>query len=237
MESKDELNKNKVDDKEPLPPIPDLGIASTEVCRLEKQQNILSRTEGLALIRSLNAIQLSICNKIRQWCLDKVNGKMPEPLRVLITGGARTGKTHPIRAIQYEANRLLAPMRRYPDNISVLLTAPTGIAAYNLNASTIHTAFSIPAEITDTYRMLSDDTLNTLRIKYIDLQLVIIDEVSVVSHNLLAWTHGRLRQIKQTGNSTFENIGVIAVCDFYQLPPVRAAGLCSDDVKVNCRIP
>ena len=43
--------------------------------------------------------QSQVFYKIRQWCLDKVNGKNPEPFHMFITGGAGTDKSHLIKCI------------------------------------------------------------------------------------------------------------------------------------------
>ncbi|XP_047183305.1 uncharacterized protein LOC124849374 [Scophthalmus maximus] len=234
--------KEELKDREPLEEyevnptgegnVPDLaavGEPVAQVANLEKKNN-MCRSDGLALIRSLNEIQLSVFYQVRQWCLEKVAGKKPDALHVFLTGGAGTGKSHLIKAIQYEATRLLSTMCRNPDNICVELTAPTGIAAYNLHAATIHNTFGIGIDVRLPYTPLGEERLSTLRAKYSDLQLVIIDEISMVDHKLLAYVHGRLRQIKQVGDfSPFGNVSVIAVGDFFQLPPVKGKALYVED--------
>ena len=62
---------------------------------------------------------------------------------------------------------------------------------------------------------------------------MIIDEISMVDHNL-SYVHSRLRQIKQTGDfSPFGNVSVIAVWDFFQLPRVKGKPLYVDVVGVD----
>ncbi|XP_076132870.1 uncharacterized protein LOC143114916 [Alosa pseudoharengus] len=221
-----------VDD--PAENIPDLADGDKQNLHLEKQKNSMCRAEGLALLRSLNVTQMSVFNQIRQWCLHKIQGKGPPPFHVFITGGAGTGKSHLIKAIQYEANRLLCRTSHNPDDLCVLLTAPTGIAAHNVRAATIHSAFCIGTNIKLPYSPLGEEKLNTLRSTLGNLQILIIDEISMVDHKLLAYIHGRLRQIKQTGNfSSFGNVSVIAVGDHYQLGPVRGTPLYVDNQGIN----
>ena len=130
---------------------------------------------------------MCIFYQIRQWCLAKVMGEKPDPLHVFITGGTGTGKSHLIKALQYEATRLLSTVSRQPDDICVLLTAQTEIAAHNLHASTIHSALSIGMDVRLPYIPLGEEEVNLLCAKYSSLPILMIDEISMVSHNLLAY--------------------------------------------------
>ncbi|XP_042261506.1 ATP-dependent DNA helicase PIF5-like [Thunnus maccoyii] len=215
MRQQQEGEKSDEQLMEAMENVPDLAVDNKKLAHLERPRKIMPRSEGLALVRSLNETQMAVFYKVRQWCLQKVMGRNPEPMHVFVTGGAGTGKSHLIRAIQYEAGRLLSTLCHQPDDICVLLTASTGIAAYSLNAATIHHTLSIGTHSSLPYTPLGEDKLNSLRAKFSQLQILIIDEISMVDHNLLTYVHGRLRQLKHTGDfSPFGNVSVIAVGDF-----------------------
>ena len=60
-----------------------------------------------------------------------------------------------------------------------------------------------------------------MRVKYENLQLLIIDEISMVSKNMMNFIHGRLDQIKCNKSSAwFGGVSILAVGDLYQIPPV-----------------
>ena len=66
---------------------------------------------------------------------------------------------------------------------------------------------------------MSADQLNTFRIKYKHLKVVIIDEISMVGKKTFDFIDTRLQQL--TGiRAPFGGLSVIAVGDFYQLKPV-----------------
>jgi hypothetical protein len=79
-------------------------------------------------------------------------------------------------------------------------------------------------------KSLVEEQANTLRCKLQNLQLLIIDEVSMVSTPMLNLIHSRLQQVKQPSSQSavFGNINILAVGDFYQVPPVAAKPLTSN---------
>lgn len=175
-------------------------------------------------LRSMNDIQQKVFFKIRDWCLQMIWKKNPDPFHVFLTGGAGTGKSHLIRCIFHEATRILSKTADSPDSTCVLLTAPTGTAAFNIQGMTVHSAFAINKTVRLPYQPLGESLLNTLRSKFDNLSIVIIDEVSMVDQKILAYVHGRLSQIKHT-KKLFGAVSILAVGDFYQLPPVKGLAL------------
>ena len=199
LECQEEMSNNNDTNQNEREAIPDLQSDTKATLSKEFPTHSIQRAEGLSIMRTLNEQQTQIFYKIRAWCLDKVNGKNPDPFRVFISGGAGTGKSHLIKAVYYESCRLFARMSINPDDTHVSLAAPTGVAAYNINGSTIHSTFAITTSAKLPYQPLGDEKINSLRATMKDLQILILDEVSMVDHKILTYVHGRLRQIKTEG--------------------------------------
>ncbi|XP_063411592.1 uncharacterized protein LOC134694510 [Mytilus trossulus] len=212
--------------------LPDLNREVEKEFSLPIRSTVFTNKEIIPMLRSMNENQKHIFFDIRHWCLQKANGKHVDPFYVFITGGAGTGKSQLIKCLYFEISRILAPILCNPDDVSVLLTAPTGTAAFNINGMTIHSCLSIFKSLSKDHATLSEDKLNTLRTKLDNLQVLIIDEISMVNKRLLYFVHERLRQIKKKPESClFGGVSIIAVGDFYQLPPVKSKK--SDKLYVN----
>lgn len=235
----DELEKEhfNIEDYSEIPELNMPNRHAKPVANIELRQTFPTTHEIQLLLRQLNTDQKMFFYKIRKWCLDKVNGENPEPFQIFITGGAGTGKSHLIKCLYHETTKLLASHATNPDDIVVLLTAPTVTAAFNINGTTLHRAFSLPKSLALPYVYLRDSQLNKLRIQLRSLKILIIDEdeISMVGQNTLIYVNERLRQIKQSGNAVFGNICVIAVGDFFQLPPVRQR--CLYDLRSQYSLP
>ena len=105
----------------------------------------------------------------------------------------------------------------------VAVCAPTGIAASHLpQGMTINALFSIPCRKNREMlaQPLSLKSLEKLRkrLQKDELSLIVIDEISMVTCEMIDSIDQRLRQVFQT-QSDFGGISVLAVGDFYQLKP------------------
>ena len=108
---------------------------------------------------------------------------------------------------------------------NVLVAAPTGVAAFNINGLTLHSLLQLPTQNKSdaTYRPLSARSYKILSESFKHLQYLIIDEISMVSYNTLEHIHLRLNEVKRKFQDTdtfFGNVSVITFGDLYQLRPV-----------------
>ena len=182
-------------------------------------------------MRGLNEQQRSIVMFHRDWCKKAIlalkEGKPVEPYHVFLSGAGGVGKSHVIKLVHSDTLKLLKLSGAFePDDVIALLTAPTGVAAFNINGMTLHSAFLLGRSKYSGFLPLSHDKLNTLRTKLSRLMFVIIDEVSMVGSNMLLEIHKRLQQIKGVSDDkVFGGVSILAVGDLYQLPPVGQAPL------------
>ena len=106
-----------------------------------------------------------------------------------------------------------------PDDVKVVKTAPTGKAAFNIKGNTLHAAFKIPANRGFEYCALDNDRLNTIRTQLKKLQVILIDEISMVGSSMFNFLNLRLQQIRGT-KEPFGGLSLITVGYLFHLKPV-----------------
>lgn len=123
---------------------------------------------------------------------------------MFITGKAGTGKSYLLKYFKEHTKK------------NVLYTAPTGIAAINIGAVTIHSAFGFDNLKDGTkYFRLSLEKIDILR----NLEVLIIDEISMVRVDVLEQVDKILQFYNRT-NKPFGGKQVIVFGDIFQLPPI-----------------
>jgi len=144
---------------------------------------------------------------------------------IFLTGKAGTGKTTLLKEILETTHK------------NTVVVAPTGIAALNANGVTIHSMFQLPfgAFVPDnkntadfgTYtKFESKLTLgrhfrmtNTKRAVIKNMELLIIDEVSMLRADILDAIDFMLKKTRRT-DAPFGGVQVLFIGDLLQLPPI-----------------
>ena len=103
------------------------------------------------------------------------------------------------------------------DQPIVLITAPTGSAAFQISGSTIHSAFLLYGNIKS---KPSWEKRSKMQLKLEHLMLSITDEISMVSFKQFQSMNQTMCTLKGTTDGNWGDICVLAVDDLYQLPPV-----------------
>lgn len=129
---------------------------------------------------------------------------------MFITGKAGTGKSYVLNYFKDKTQK------------KVLYTAPTGIAALNIEGVTLHSAFGYRNLTEDADIILSDNK----RELFSKLDTIVIDEISMVRVDVF----NQINKILQKANSNKEIFGgkqVILFGDLFQLPPVADREECA----------
>jgi len=124
---------------------------------------------------------------------------------IFVSGKAGTGKT---TLIGYLREKLAG---------NVVVVAPTGVAALQVNGVTIHSFFRLPPRIIfpeEDIKLVKDRRL------YACMRLLIIDEISMVRADTLDAIDLFLKKNGPKINEPFGGIQVMFVGDLFQLPPV-----------------
>ncbi|MBI5340642.1 MAG: AAA family ATPase [Mycolicibacterium rufum] len=127
---------------------------------------------------------------------------------VFLTGKAGTGKSTLIRRFMADTDR------------SVVVVAPTGIAALNVDGYTIHRLFGFRATTTLEDIRGGDYRPGRFTKTLASLQTLIIDEASMVRADVFDMVAAALARFGPAPGTPFGGVQIVLVGDLYQLPPV-----------------
>ncbi len=215
----------------------------------EANKDILTPQQYNQFFRMLNKEQKQIIMYHRRWCKEVVvchkQGKPTKPYFLFLSGPGGVGKSFVIKMIHTDTVKILrnSPLIGSKD-LTCLLTASSGVASFNIEGSTVHSALALRVRRkgNDTHHHgLPQEIKNTLENDLEHLQVLIIDEISMIGANTLYQVHRNLEEIKNRlpwEDTRFGNTTVIGIGDHYQLPAFKdhkvfeAAGSPDSDTPV-----
>ncbi|MDD9303070.1 MAG: helix-turn-helix domain-containing protein [Desulfobacter sp.] len=134
---------------------------------------------------------------------------------LFLTGKAGTGKTTFLKALKHHTDK------------QIMVTAPTGVAAVNAGGVTLHSFFQLPFGPcipgglgSDNQRFFRFSKEKKQIIKGLDL--LVIDEISMVRADLLDAVDGVLQKLRRD-DRPFGGVQLLLIGDLFQLPPVAKA--------------
>lgn len=133
---------------------------------------------------------------------------------IFITGKAGTGKTTFLHQLRANSRKQMA------------VVAPTGVAAINAGGATIHSFFQLPfTPFVPTPAgkdlLMSKMKMNSARRRVLrELELLVIDEISMVRADVLDAIDTVLRSIRHRQSEPFGGVQMIFIGDMHQLSPV-----------------
>jgi len=139
---------------------------------------------------------------------------------LFVTGKAGSGKTTFLKSVREICRKKL------------LVLAPTGIAAINVDGLTIHSFFQFPFEIlNDDFFKKSFPRYNQSKKEIIEqLELLIIDEISMVRPDVIDGIDRILRFYRDKQTIPFGGVQLLLIGDLFQLSPVLKE---KDIAKIN----
>ena len=180
-------------------------------------------------INGCNAKQAEVCRKVASQVVQEILSENPgvlEPLRWAVHGGPGTGKSYVLNRLRKELFEDILGWKQGDEFQVVTLQA---VMANDLKGDTIHHAFGLNWQGLGDERISGHKVLE-LSAKALRWRWLIIDEISMVSAELLARLELRCRELvrdlaqgKYAKDAAyarpFGGLNVILAGDMWQLPP------------------
>lgn len=197
---RDQWTKGSVNRPEPSHVGPCASIEDiSRAFGLNKKQHVCLQIAGRALLKSF---------------VGAVKGTNPAPaLRMHIAGEEGTGKSRVIHAIRQLASS-------WARSEAVKTVATTGKAASLIDGETVHSFLRINPN--RNAEMESLKVSEGERIRFARLHMLIWDELSMASKELLAKAFRNLNILADTSPQNECRVHIITLGDFFQLSPVKA---------------
>ncbi len=133
---------------------------------------------------------------------------------IFLTGKAGTGKTTFLHNLKKVTSKQVA------------IVAPTGVAAINAGGVTLHSFFQLPLNpfiptAEGRKHLIETSKMRTFKRRILqELELLIIDEISMVRADVLDAIDAVLRHVRYNHREPFGGVQVILIGDMFQLSPV-----------------
>ena len=148
------------------------------------------------------------------------NGKnrLPDPVQLMVHGGAGSGKSTVIDGLTRWIQHVLMKSGDDPQYPYTLKAGPTGAAASIIDGQTLHSLFNF--NFGNQFFSLSDKIRDERRLTYQNLNIIIIDEISLVDSDMQFKLDLRLREVKMD-DRIFGGVSLFVFGDLLQMRPVK----------------
>ena len=114
----------------------------------------------------------------------------------------------------------------------LLLLVPTGVATFNIHATTIHAGLQIPIK---GMKPLHGKSLSMFQEEMKHIQYILIDEISFIGPKLFMQIESHLREcFPKTNNHSFDNRSIILVGYLGQIPPLMDMPIYAGETLGKC---
>ena len=133
---------------------------------------------------------------------------------IFLTGKAGTGKTTFLKYLKENCSK------------SIVVAAPTGVAAINAGGVTLHSLFQLPFHPFLPTKNNKDELLAKIRFNkqrqqiLRKMELLVIDEISMVRSDIMDAIDTILKSVRRNYTTPFGGVQLLCIGDLFQLPPV-----------------
>jgi hypothetical protein len=181
-----------------------------------KREGVMPKQQFCEMMRTTNKKQRALLLEF----IHRIHDDDSEPIQIFFTGPASCGKTYVLKLVMEILNRYTMKHTNSLRNAYVAC-ASTGKTAAAINGITAHSAFRISV-MRSSEKPLASEMEQTYRGMFHGVAGIIIDEISMLSTDVLQKIDARLKQITGIHHKNFGGLHIVLCGDLRQLPPVRA---------------